>query len=119
MSRRTMLRNAALASKVVAPIPMVLPWQQSGLREPVEHPREHGAMRLDIRRRASAYELTVALTQRGECLDACILVACSTGEAGALPLGEFHGWSVVLADCARVVVGSLYPVDDIFCSLFV
>ena len=48
VSRRTMLRIAALASSVVASIPIVYPWTRWGVGQTLQHPREHGLVRLEV-----------------------------------------------------------------------
>jgi hypothetical protein len=53
VSRRTMLRIAGLASSVVASIPIV-PLHQVGVRQPLQHPREHRLVRLDVDQPARA-----------------------------------------------------------------
>ena len=67
----------------------------------------------------SAYELLEVLRGRNERLQACILVACSTGLAADNEWGESGGWGAVLGERADLVVGALQPVDDLLCSLFV
>ena len=54
VSRRTMLRIAALASSVVASIPNGVPLHQVSVRQPLQHPREHRLMRLDVDQPARA-----------------------------------------------------------------
>jgi hypothetical protein len=40
--------SAALASNVVASMPTVLPYDQPGVRQSLQHPREHGLVRVEI-----------------------------------------------------------------------
>ena len=53
VSRRTMLRKAALASSVVASMPIVCPVHQAGVGQPLQHPGEHrrACVSRSIRRR--------------------------------------------------------------------
>ena len=54
-----MLRNAALASSVVASMPIVVPLHQPRVRQPLQHPGEHRAMRLQIDQPARARDRRV------------------------------------------------------------
>ncbi|KAK43950.1 hypothetical protein BG60_09080 [Caballeronia zhejiangensis] len=69
----------------------------------------------------SAYELARAIATRPESgrIEALITVACASAQAGTNAFGEAGGWSVVLHGHADVVLGALFPVDDVLCSLFV
>jgi tetratricopeptide (TPR) repeat protein len=83
------------------------------------HGDARGALTGEHDQRLSAYDVAIALGRRRQRLDACILIACSTGGPGGSPWGEFDGWSVVLGESTRLVVGALYPIDDHFSSLYV
>jgi hypothetical protein len=71
----------------------------------------------------SAFELAYALDRATADTDlppirALITVACSTSQAGTNVMGESGGWPVMLEGCVGVVLGALYPVDDVFCTLW-
>jgi hypothetical protein len=58
-SRRTMLRNAALASSVVASMPIVCPLTRSARGQHLQDPRKHGAMGVQIDQAAGARDRRV------------------------------------------------------------
>lgn len=69
----------------------------------------------------SAYELASAMDDmRGSRrFEAVLTIACNSAQAGTNAFGESGGWSVALHGKVDAVLGALYPVDDLLCSLFV
>ncbi|MCQ1549856.1 MAG: tetratricopeptide repeat protein [Candidatus Accumulibacter phosphatis] len=70
----------------------------------------------------SAYELGLAisaLAPPSHHLEAVLMVSCASAQAGTNAFGEAGGWSVVLHGKVDAVLGALYPVDDLLCSLFI
>jgi hypothetical protein len=71
----------------------------------------------------SAFELAYALDRAAVDADvppirALITVACSTTQAGTNIMGESGGWPVILERQVGLVLGALYPVDDVFSTLW-
>ncbi len=68
----------------------------------------------------SAYEFQRAISTRAEVrLEAILIIACSSAQAGTNGFGESAGWPAVLQGNVDAVLGALHPVDDEFSSLFV
>jgi tetratricopeptide (TPR) repeat protein len=69
----------------------------------------------------SAYELARVMSARAgsQRFEAVLTVACASAQAGTNAFGEAGGWSVALHGHVDAVLGALYPVDDVLCSLFV
>ena len=69
--------------------------------------------------RTGAAEWAQALHHADRRLDACVLVACTTGRVAYDSWGQSAGWAVSLQPVSKLTVGALLPVDDRLCGLFV